>query len=195
MGRLPSGLVVHRWCPRVEESRLIPIGRSRDGKLTHLARPETVKAFNRLQQAAQKEGVTFQVIWAYRSPILQAEQFEEAKVKHGQRGGIRWLAPPGFSEHQTGWVLDLGDLSDAEADDNPLFIRTPAYRWLSVHARRFGFELSFPPGNWQGVSHEPWHWRFVASPEAQATFHPGGFRAITVWRRSWAEALKWWLHP
>ncbi len=34
----------------------------------------------------------------------------------------------------------------------------------------FGFELSFPENNPQGVRYEPWHWRFVSSPEAQAIF-------------------------
>jgi D-alanyl-D-alanine carboxypeptidase len=29
------------------------------------------------------------------------------------------------------------------------------------HATEFGFELSFPPGNAQGVTWEPWHWRWV----------------------------------
>ncbi len=191
----PSSLVIHRWCPRTDEASLIPIGTSRDGKRTHLARPETVEAFRRMSGAARTAGVELHVIWAFRSPTLQRDQFQEAQTKHGKRHGIKWLAPPGFSEHQTGWVLDLGDFKDAEADDNPLFERTAAFRWLKDHAQNFGFELSFPPGNWQGVSYEPWHWRFVATPEARRTFHPSGLRAAAVWGRSWAEALRWWMHP
>ena len=192
---LPSGLVIHRWCPRAIASALEPIGRSRDGAREHLARPETVKAFKRMSQAAQETGVRLHVIWAFRDPALQKSQFEEAKKKYGPRGGIRWLAPPGFSEHQTGWALDIGDLDDAEADDNPLFERTKAFLWLKIHGKMFGFELSFPPGNWQGVSYEPWHWRFVGTAEAQQAFHPHGLRAVVVWGRSLAEALRWWLHP
>jgi len=148
-----------------------------------------------MSAAARAEGVTLHVIWAFRDPRLQREQFEEAKQKHGSRNGIRWLAPPGFSEHQTGWVLDIGDLDDPEADDNPLFERTKAFRWLKGNASQFKFELSFPPGNWQGVSYEPWHWRFVGTSEARSAFHPAGLRAIWVWGRSIAEALRWWLHP
>ena len=171
------------------------IGHSRDKKLTHRARPETVRAFQDMSAAAQKENVRLHVIWAYRSPELQREQFEEAKRKHGPRNGIKWLAPPGFSEHQTGWVLDIGDGDEPAADDNSLFERTRAFKWLKDNASRFRFELSFPPGNWQGVSYEPWHWRFVGTPEALLAFHPVGPRAALIWGRSLFEAVKWWLHP
>lgn len=192
---LPKSLVIHRWCPQVDPKSLIPIGKSRDGARTHLARPETVSAFRRMGEEAAQEGVRLHVIWAFRDPTLQREQFEEAKKKHGPRNGIKWLAPPGFSEHQTGWVLDIGDMDDAAADDNPLFERTKAFEWLRKSARHFCFELSFPPGNWQGVSYEPWHWRFVGTPDARRAFHPTGLRALWIWGRSFLEALRWWLHP
>src|SRR5258708_4886776 len=103
MRLLPSGLVIHRWCPQTTLDQLVPIGQSRDGKLEHLARPETVSAFQRMRESAAKENIRLHVIWAFRDPTLQREQFEEAKRKHGRRNGIKWLAPPGFSEHQTGW--------------------------------------------------------------------------------------------
>jgi len=191
----PQSLVVHRWCPRTNSNSLVPIGKSRDGKLTHLARSETVNAFRRMREAALRADVRMHVIWAFRDPVLQREQFEEAKRKHGPRNGIRWLAPPGFSEHQTGWVLDLGDVDDPEADDNPLFERTKVFRWLKENGSKFQFELSFPPGNWQGVSYEPWHWRFVGTLEAKRAFHPTGLHVIWIWGRSIVEALRWWMHP
>src|SRR5258706_14590963 len=107
---LPKSLTVHRLCPQVDANILISIGRSRDGMFTHLAHSETVSGYERMRTAAAQKGISLHIIWAYRDPILQHEQFEEAKRKHGPRNGIKWLAPPGFSEHQTGWVLDIGDL-------------------------------------------------------------------------------------
>jgi LAS superfamily LD-carboxypeptidase LdcB len=192
---LPPGLVIHRWCPLTDPFTLQPIGQSRDKKMVHLARPETVTAFQQLSHAAAREGIHLHVIWAFRDPALQREQFEEAKVKHGTRNGIRWLAPPGYSEHQTGWVLDIGDIVDPAADDNTLFERTAAFQWLKKNAMSFGFELSFLPRNWQGVSYEPWHWRFVGTLEARKAFHPQGLWALWVYTRSFAQALRWWLHP
>lgn len=170
-----------------------PVAVSADGRQMHLARPETVQAFNRMQADAQKQGIQLKIIWAYRSANTQKQQFEEAKQKHGKRKAILWLAPPGFSEHHTGWALDIGDESDPQADDNPLFERTKAFRWLKTNAPRYGFELSFPKGNWQGVSYEPWHWRFVGTPEAKKTFHPTGLGKFGVWGISWLEALKHWM--
>ncbi len=171
---------------------LIPIGMSRNGRDVHLARPETIEAFHRMSVAARREKVFLCAIWAYRSPALQREQFREAQHKHGRREGIRWLAPPGFSEHQTGWALDIGDEKDMEADDNPLFERTAAFRWLRTHAAEFGFELSFLAGNWQGVNYEPWHWRYVGTPQARRAFRSVGLRAGLVWGRSFMEAIRRW---
>jgi LAS superfamily LD-carboxypeptidase LdcB len=107
---LPPGLVIHRWCPQTTRDELHPIGKSRDGTLEHLARQETVSAFRRMSEEAAKDSVRLHLIWAFRDPALQRQQFEEAKKKHGPRNGIKWLAPPGYSEHQTGWVLDIGDV-------------------------------------------------------------------------------------
>jgi len=193
--RILRGLVIHRFCPHAPRVSLKLIGHSRDKALMHLALTETVEGFGRMSEASVLEGVRLHVIWAFRDPELQRQQFEEAKQKHGPRNGIKWLAPPGFSEHQTGWVLDIGDWDDPEADDNPLFERTKAFKWLKENADKFHFELSFPPGNWQGVSYEPWHWRFVGTPEARRAFHPTGMHALRVWGRSLVEALRWWMHP
>ncbi|MEY4359361.1 MAG: hypothetical protein RLZZ631_847, partial [Cyanobacteriota bacterium] len=34
----------------------------------------------------------------------------------------------------------------------------------------YHFTLSFPQGNRQGVSYEPWHWRFEGSADALKIF-------------------------
>ena len=52
-----------------------------------------------------------------------------------------------------------GDVSDCIA-------RTAPGKWLLQHAAEFGFELSFPAGNAQGVTWEPWHWRWVGTSAA-----------------------------
>jgi D-alanyl-D-alanine carboxypeptidase len=186
---LPRGLVVHRWVPEADATSLQPIAVSTDGKFTHLARPETIEAFNRMAADALKENVRLKIIWAFRSSGLQIEQYRQAQVKHGRRGAIRWLAPPGYSEHHTGWTLDIGDADDPEADDNPLFERTAAFHWLRKNAGNYRFELSFPPDNWQGVGYEPWHWRYAGTAESQRAFHPAGLRAVAIWGRSFLKAL------
>ncbi|MET0229666.1 MAG: D-alanyl-D-alanine carboxypeptidase family protein, partial [Rhodanobacteraceae bacterium] len=36
--------------------------------------------------------------------------------------------------------------------------KSPAFRWLMRHAKRFGFRLSYPRSNRHGIAYEPWHW-------------------------------------
>jgi D-alanyl-D-alanine carboxypeptidase len=84
------------------------------------------------------------------------------------------VAPPGHSEHSTGYALDFAvrpanGCPDAEA----CMAATPAARWLLANAPRFGFELSFPGGNRQQVKWEPWHWRWVGTSASA----PGAARA------------------
>lgn len=193
MRLIPQSFVIHRWCPEASPLGMLPIGLSRDGRFLHKAQPETVEAFRRMRDAARQDNAELIVLWAFRAAVLQQQQFEEAQQKYGRREALRWLAPPGYSEHQTGWALDVGDGADPEADDNPQFERTAAFRWLQKNAGQYGFELSFRPNNWQGVSYEPWHWRFVGTLEARRAFHPSIFAALGVWTRSWGEALARWM--
>lgn len=91
------------------------------------------------------------------------------------------VAPPGYSEHSTGYALDFAvrpanGCPDAEA----CMAATPAARWLRLNAPRFGFEQSFPGGNKQHVKWEPWHWRWVA-PTSNAT---GAAKARFVFARA-----------
>jgi D-alanyl-D-alanine carboxypeptidase len=57
----------------------------------------------------------------------------------------------------------VGDGHRTGTNLNPSFDSTPAYAWLAQNANRYHFTLSFPAGNVQGVSYEPWHWRFEGS--------------------------------
>lgn len=89
----------------------------------------------------------------------------------------RTSAPPGHSEHATGYTIDFGDRRRRGCEVRSCFAQTGAGRWLAAHAGEYGFELSFPSGNTQGVAWEPWHWRWVGeralapgAPTARAVF-------------------------
>lgn len=137
-------------------------------------RPEAAEALTAMRAAAERDGVILSVLSAYRGFELQKRLFFEVKAERNQTSAdrARVSAPPGFSEHSTGYAVDLGDARLPATHLQESFDSTEAYRWLDRHAARFHFVRSFPRGNRQGVSYEPWHWRFEGSTEALEMFEP-----------------------
>ena len=132
---------------------------------------EAAQAFTDMKAAAAQQGVKLIPISGFREIARQQKLFEEQVEKHGsEETAARLSAPPGYSEHHTGYAIDIGDADRPDADIKYAFEDTQAYRWLSANAQAFGFEESFPKNNQQGVSFEPWHWRYVGSPRAESTF-------------------------
>ena len=141
-------------------------GRYRDtGRVVRL-RAEAAEAFRAMQAAARAAGVAITPISGFRTRGYQDGLFRRAIGKYGStRSAARWVAPPGYSEHHTGLALDIGATDRPDTDVETAFEDTPAFRWLEENAHRFDFELSFPKGNAQGVSYEPWHWRYTGVPD------------------------------
>ena len=115
-------------------------------------------------------------ISCHRSIARQAALFCDAPrvAQRGYAGQARWIAPPGYSEHATGLSIDFGSRTQGQCDLRPCFATTSVGRWLAANAARFGFEMSFPAGNPQGVAYEPWHYRYVGSGAASALFSADG---------------------
>jgi D-alanyl-D-alanine carboxypeptidase len=181
--------VLHKPYTSPRENRLVDLPFVRPGKAPARATSEAARAFEAMREAARRDGVSLLIVSAYRSREEQKACFADARRRHGRFRGVKWVAPPGYSEHHTGCVFDIGDEGVPEADDGPLFEGTPAFRWLRHFATRFGFELSFPRGNSGRVSYESWHWRFVGTPEAREVFHPKGFRKWLVWMEAFFRSL------
>jgi D-alanyl-D-alanine carboxypeptidase len=154
-----------------DRSRLVQVGMYYD-------RPEyldgeAADAFARLQADARASGIDLTIISGFRSVAAQEKLFARQIQRRGSReAAARLSAPPGYSEHHTGYAFDIGDGSDRDTDLKFAFERTRAYRWLSENAGHYGLELSFPRDNPGGVSFEPWHWRFVGSETAGQIFAP-----------------------
>src|SRR5919109_1089574 len=98
-------------------------------------RPDVARAFDRLEAAARRAGLSLVITSAFRSDAEQARLF-------AQHPDPRWVAPPGTSLHRCATELDLGP--------------TSAYGWLAANAPRFGFVRRY--------SWEPWHFGYSRSP-------------------------------
>lgn len=132
---------------------------------------DAARAFQTMQAAAKQEGVQLMTVSGFRDVGIQSELFAAQTARQGSPElAARISAPPGHSEHHTGFALDVGDKGYPDSDLEVSFEQTPAFRWMAQNAASYGFELSFPRGNAQGVTYEPWHWRFVGSSTAQQVF-------------------------
>jgi D-alanyl-D-alanine carboxypeptidase len=161
-------LLGHFPYPEAQNSQLVSVApgmRLRD---------DAAQSFVAMQQAAAADGVGLTLLSAFRSVADQQHLFFAVKAQRNQssRDRARVSAPPGFSEHSTGYAIDIGDPSQPNTNLSPAFTQTKAYRWLKGNAARYQFTLSFPPGNPQGVSFEPWHWRYEGSVDALRLFEP-----------------------
>ncbi|MBC7880957.1 MAG: D-alanyl-D-alanine carboxypeptidase family protein [Anaerolineae bacterium] len=133
---------------------------------------EASHAWLHMQFAARDEGVWLIIISGFRTEVRQTKVFlDQLKKKKNEAAAARYVAPPGFSEHHTGYTLDLGDGSAPKTDLKTEFERTKAFRWLTKHAQKYGFEMSFGPNQKEtGVAYEPWHWRYIGTSHALAIF-------------------------
>jgi LAS superfamily LD-carboxypeptidase LdcB len=93
----------------------------------------------------------------YRAYATQKELF-------ARNAGKGTVTPPGMSEHQTGLAADI------DVDGRMMRQSDRAYQCFEENAFRFGFILSYPPGNNYlpaEDTYEPWHWRYVGIRTAQ----------------------------
>lgn len=129
-----------------------------------LMTPAAGRAWQAMKAAAAADGIEIYLISAYRSVERQAEIIR-AKLDAGAAIAdiLTVLAPPGYSEHHTGRAVDL-TCPDAPAVQQG-FELTAAFAWLKANANRFGFVMSYPPGNASGYCYEPWHWCFQGAEE------------------------------
>ncbi|MGC6482403.1 MAG: M15 family metallopeptidase [Synechococcus sp.] len=135
---------------------------------------DAADALRSMQRAAASDGIDLRLLSGYRSKSLQNVIFFDVKSERNQTAleRAKVSAPPGYSEHSTGLAVDVGDGDAPETNLSQSFEWTPAFRWLQDHAATYHFTLSFPKENRQGVSYEPWHWRFEGSSEALRLFEP-----------------------
>lgn len=142
-----------------------------DGRIK--LRTPAAEKFLQMQAAARRDGVSLVPLSGFRSVEEQEYLFFEIKAKRGQVTTKRAevSAPPGYSEHHTGYAIDIGDGNVPATHVKKSFAETEAFRWLQENAARYSFELSFPKDNAQKISYEPWHWRYVGNQQSLEIFY------------------------
>jgi D-alanyl-D-alanine carboxypeptidase len=165
-------IIVHPVYNEAVEADLISVGHYREtGRNVRLC-ADAATALNNLMAHARKSGIAIVPVSGFRTVAYQTALWDKAVAKHGSiEAAGRWVARPGHSEHHTGLAVDLGEAEHPECDVETPFEETRAFQWLELNAERFGYELSYPRNNARGINYEPWHWRFIGTPEAKQIFH------------------------
>lgn len=121
--------------------------------------------YEEMYNAALKDGVTLTPCSGYRSYELQERNYnnkvsfyesqgyshKDAKVK-----AATIIMPPGSSEHNLGYAMDIVCVDEWFED-------TAEFKWLTDHAADYGFIMRYPKDKQDitKVIYEPWHWRYV----------------------------------
>jgi D-alanyl-D-alanine carboxypeptidase len=139
-----------------EATSLVEVGPNIVGREQRLT-PESAAAWQAMQNVAKTDDVQLVMVSGFRSVSYQADLIRN-KLAAGQEidAILKTNVAPGYSQHHTGNALDI-----ATPGYKPLleeFEESPAFVWLRDNAIQFGFTLSYPRDNPEGVIYEPWHW-------------------------------------
>lgn len=120
-------------------------------------------AFLEMYNAASKEKLGLVINSAYRSYKDQEELTNLYLNSYGQNYVDKYVAKPGFSEHQTGLCFDIGSTS------SNVFVRSKEYPWLLENAYKYGFIQRFTSDyeDITGFRAEAWHFRYVGKKIAK----------------------------
>lgn len=141
------------------------------GNRTHYLRDCAASALETMYAAAANEGVTLITCSSYRSASYQDTLYNNYVAMYGTAVADTISARPGYSDHQTGLAVDIGDHDQATVFTQAME-NTVEGQWLYAHAHEYGFILRYPKGKeWiTGYSFEPWHYRYVGVDYATAIY-------------------------
>lgn len=120
-------------------------------------------AFIEMSKAAEKEGYGIIINSAYRSYQDQVDISNLYLKYYGQSYVDRFVAKPGYSEHQTGLAFDVGSKT------SNIFLNSKEYQWMLDNAYKYGFIHRFSKQHEEitGFRSEPWHYRYVGKKIAK----------------------------
>ena len=127
-------------------------------------RKVAAEATEKMFAAAAADGVRLTVMSSYRSYETQVSLYNSYVVQNGQAEADTASARPGYSEHQTGFAMDIGDAaSNPACDFVPCFKDSAGAKWVALHAQDYGFVVRYQLGfdAITGYFAEPWHLRYL----------------------------------
>ena len=118
---------------------------------------------------AEKGSNSVTISSAFRDYAKQQEIMNDYIKRLGTTEAKKWASVPGYSEHHSGLAFDLGVYSGGEVN---ALTNSGIYKWFSQYSYLYGFVLRYPDNKTgiTGITHEPWHYRYVGEPHAFIMF-------------------------
>ncbi len=128
-----------------------------------------LKAYYELRNDLAEEGIYILLDSTYRSVAYQEDLVRRFTEEYGEDYVRKYVAVPGYSEHHTGLAIDVClRVDNTIIDDNDEMIAQKDI-FSKIHAKLadHGFILRYMDGkdDITGYAYEPWHLRYVGSPE------------------------------
>lgn len=125
---------------------------------------EVYEKFRSMYNDAKKEGLYLIITSSYRDYNFQKELWDSYANQKGDEWADSVSARAGYSEHQTGYTLDIVTYKANMSS----FEKTDEFKWLQDNAYKYGFILRYPKDKEDitGYSYESWHYRYVGKDVA-----------------------------
>ena len=125
---------------------------------------EVYEKFRSMYNDAKKEGLYLIITSSYRDYNFQKELWDSYANQKGDEWADSVSARAGYSEHQTGYTLDIVTYNANMSS----FEKTDEFKWLQDNAYKYGFILRYPKDQEDitGYSYESWHYRYVGKDVA-----------------------------
>ena len=145
-----------------------------------LLRSDAAAALAKLAAGSRSAGAgSIAMLSGYRSFSHQSSLYAAKVASSGVTEADRWVARPGYSEHQTGLGTDVSPVGASGCSSYTCIGNTPQGRWIAANAWRYGFIVRYESGQTAttGYSPEPWHLRYVGAALAR-DYTADGFRSL-----------------
>ncbi|QUP88419.1 M15 family metallopeptidase [Exiguobacterium sp. PFWT01] len=133
-----------------------------------MLRKEAAQAIEGLMKDAKAAGIDLKGTSAFRSYAYQVNLFNAYVERDGKEQAMKYSAPPGHSEHQTGLAIDVSSASVNYQLTQSLG-ETVEGKWLANHAHEYGFIIRYQKEfeDETGYMYEPWHLRYIGMEHAK----------------------------
>lgn len=145
---------------------------------SQLMRREAANQMAQLLHGAARAGVAITTVSGFRSYASQASLYNYYVSIYGHAVADTISARPGYSEHQTGLALDIGN-PNGTCGLQACFANTPAGWFAATNAWRYGFIIRYPSSYeaTTGYTYEPWHLRYIGVRTA-TDMHNRGYKTL-----------------